>query len=82
MKETLTKASSSTGGKKSKAQSSLEETLQGSTRRFSAFAELGIPSVDPQVEGIELGDTQLEDIHDSSSTKLPSTTVPQELLAS
>ncbi len=39
---------------KSKAQSSLEATLQGTTRRFSAFAELGIPSVDPEVEGIKL----------------------------
>jgi ParB/RepB/Spo0J family partition protein len=43
---------------KSKAQSSLEATLQGTTRRFSAFAELGIPSVDPQVEGIRLEETQ------------------------
>lgn len=82
MKVTPTKAPSSTGGKKSKAQSSLEETLQGSTRRFSAFAELGIPSVDPQVEGIELGETQAEDKHDSSSTELPSPTLPEELPAS
>ncbi|WP_342348194.1 ParB/RepB/Spo0J family partition protein [uncultured Nitrospira sp.] len=56
MKRTTTEPPEAAGHKKSKAQSSLEETLQGSTRRFSAFAELGIPTINHEVEGVKLDD--------------------------
>lgn len=56
MKKTTTEPPEAAGHKKSKAQSSLEETLQGSTRRFSAFAELGIPTFNHEAEGVKLDD--------------------------
>ncbi|MDH5576710.1 MAG: ParB/RepB/Spo0J family partition protein [Nitrospirota bacterium] len=76
MKKTSTEPPPEAAGhKKSKAQSSLEETLQGSTRRFSAFAELGIPSINPEVEGVKLDDPDPVTKTVLEPTPIPSTPV-------